>query len=410
VNLISSDIGRPITDFSPRVRDGRLVADARQVLSTLTPARQEVHSEDGREYLREIMPYRTGEGQAEGVVVTYTNVTERRAAEHEQAHLAAIVESSEDAIISKDLKGVIQTWNEAAEEMFGYTAAEAVGRSITLIVPEDRRQVEVEILERIGRGESIEHFETERVTKGGKRLPVSLTISPVRGPSGDVIGASKIARDISDRRAADLHQGMLVAELDHRVKNTLAVVLSLASEMLAQSGSLEEFGPAFEGRIRAMGKAHTILSRTRWRGGSLRELVAQVTAPVCGERCSIHGEDVLLPPNVATGMAMVVQELATNAAKYGALREAGGQVRVSWRLTERGPKTGLEWSWEESGGPPVRPPLKQGFGCQLIRMEVEQDMQGKVDIEFRPGGLRCTVSVNWKSQEDVSERGESGRR
>ena len=138
-----------------------------------------------------------------GAVLVFRDVTERRRAEEAQARLAAIVESSDDAIVSKTLDGVIRSWNAGAERLFGYTAAEAVGRPITLIIPPERLDEERAILERLRRGERVEHFETVRVAKDGRRLDISLTVSPVRDGDGRVIGASKVARDITERKRAE---------------------------------------------------------------------------------------------------------------------------------------------------------------------------------------------------------------
>ena len=156
-------------------------------------------------------------------------VAERRRAEEAQARLAAIVESSQDAIISKTLQGVIQTWNAGAERLFGYRAEEAVGRSITLIIPRDRHSEETEILARIARGERIEHYETIRVSKDGREIEISLTISPVRDADGNIIGASKVARDITERRQAlqalkdaDRRKDEFLALLAHELRNPLA--------------------------------------------------------------------------------------------------------------------------------------------------------------------------------------------
>ena len=136
-------------------------------------------------------------------MLVFRDVTERRRAEEAQARLAAIVESSDDAIVSKTLDGVIRSWNAGAERIFGYTAAEAVGRPITLIIPPDRQDEEPAILARLRRGERVDHFETVRVAKDGRRLDISLTISPVRDSDGQIIGASKVARDITERKRAD---------------------------------------------------------------------------------------------------------------------------------------------------------------------------------------------------------------
>src|SRR4028119_1529088 len=156
-------------------------------------------------------PFLDDAGLAKGAVLVFRDVTERRGFEEAQARLAAIVESSVDAIVSKTLDGIIRTWNAGAERLFGYTAEEEVGRSITVIIPPDRLHEETEILARLSRGERIEHYETVRRAKDGRLIDISLTISPTRDPEGKIIGAAKIARDITERRRAEEAQARLAA-------------------------------------------------------------------------------------------------------------------------------------------------------------------------------------------------------
>ena len=148
-------------------------------------------------------PIRDESGRPLGAVLVFRDVTERRSTDRFRTLLAAIVEASEDAIVSKTLNGTIQSWNAAAERLFGYTAAEAVGRPITLIIPQERQDEERTILERLGRGERIKHFETIRVAKDGRRIDISLTVSPLLDDEGHVIGASKVARDITEKKRVE---------------------------------------------------------------------------------------------------------------------------------------------------------------------------------------------------------------
>src|ERR1051325_11547270 len=155
-------------------------------------------------------PIRSG-GKLLGAVLVFRDITERRRAEQERALLAGIVDSSEDAIISKSLEGIVTSWNNSAERMFGWRADEAIGKSIIVIIPPELQDEETMILGRLRQGQRIEHFETVRVTKDGQRLNISLTVSPVRNKNGQIIGASKIARDITDRVRAEAERAMLLA-------------------------------------------------------------------------------------------------------------------------------------------------------------------------------------------------------
>ena len=325
--------------------------------------------------------------------VTDKKLVEDRLREQEQ-RLASIVESSEDAIISKDLHGMLVTWNEAAEQLFGYTAEEAIGRSVTMLIPEDRQNEEPEILNRIRRGERIAHYETIRRRKDGSLIDISLTVSPIKDDMGHVIGASKIARDISERKHAEQQRELLLAELSHRVKNTLATVLSIAQQTFSKGGSLENVRDAFTGRIRALGRTHTRLSETSWVGVSLRSLVIDELAPYAGEDGASHvrlsGTEVELDSKRAVMLGMAFHELATNAAKHGALSRPSGEVKVTWTIE---PGQRLVIRWMEHGGPPVVAPKRNGFGTFLLQRVLPADLGATLVPEYKESGLQCTIIV-----------------
>src|SRR5262249_37284057 len=184
-NLIATDLGRPVSDIMPRFSDPNLLDDAQQVLQQLAPREKELSTADGSWWVRRIMPYRTLDNRINGVVITFVDVTERKkAADVLVRRLAAIVESSADAIFSKDLDGTIRTWNRGAERLYGYTHEEAVGRSVETLIAADRAEEFGTIMTRLRRGENIEQLVTERVRKDGQRFPVALTISPVSDGTG----------------------------------------------------------------------------------------------------------------------------------------------------------------------------------------------------------------------------------
>lgn len=172
------------------------------------------------------------------------------------AFLAAIVESSDDAIVSKSLDGIITTWNLSAERLFGYTAAEAVGRPITILIPEDRSDEEPAIIARMKAGERVEHFETVRRRKDGTLIDISLTISPIRQSDGKIIGASKIARDISERKRITEHQNMLLREMHHRVKNLFAITGSIITLAARTAHTPEELAEGMKNRLISLSHAH----------------------------------------------------------------------------------------------------------------------------------------------------------
>ena len=239
--------------------------------------------------------------------------------------MASIVDSSDDAIVSKNLDGIITSWNRGAERVFGYAAEEAIGQPITIVIPKDRQDEERTILTRIRRGERIDHFETVRQRKDGSLILVSLTVSPVKSANGEVVGASKIARDITAQKRSQEQIAILAREAEHRSKNLLANVI--ATVQLSQSDTPEGLKKAIEGRIQALANVHSLFVQTRWIGAELSTIATQELAPYGKgeERAQIQGPQVLLAPDIAQSIAVILHELATNAAKYGALSVAEGQ-------------------------------------------------------------------------------------
>ena len=303
--------------------------------------------------------------------------------------LAAIVDSSDDAIIGKDLDGIIMSWNSGARRIFGYEAEEVIGKPVTILIPPDRHDEEPGILARIRAGERVEHYETVRRRKDGALLDISLTVSPVRDDAGNIIGASKIARDITNRKKLEKHRELLMAELSHRVKNTLAIVLSIERLTFARlaDGAANR---AFRARIHALAQAHARLAESKWLGVSLQRLIEDELAPYAQSGNTIlSGPPVSLSPHCAVNMALAIHELATNAAKHGALSSPQGRVTVSWEREQ----DGVRMIWREEGGPPVAPPGRAGFGRLLLEQALHQELNSHVSMEFRPEGLKCTILI-----------------
>lgn len=175
-----------------------------------------------------------------------------------RAQLAAIVEGSDDAILTKDLNGIIKSWNRGAENLFGYTADEAIGRPVTMLIPLERHDEERDILGRIRRGERVHHYETIRRCKDGRHVDISLTVSPIRDATGEIVGASKVARDISEWRRAQEQQHLLLKEMQHRVKNIFALAGSLISLSAPRAKSPKELADMTRARLNALARAHTL--------------------------------------------------------------------------------------------------------------------------------------------------------
>jgi PAS domain S-box-containing protein len=315
--------------------------------------------------------------------------------------LAAIVASSDDAICSKTLDGVITSWNHSAERLFGYTAAEAVGRHVAMLAAPGREEEMPRILAQIRRGEKIDHYDTVRRRKDGSLIEISLTVSPIRDSAGRIVGASKIARDISERKRWESRQELLLRELNHRVKNTLAVVQSVARNSARPGIGIDQFIEVFEGRLGAMAAAHDQLVAGNWESAILDDLVRGAL----GAHAAEPGMRLLLPPVhlnplIASNLALAVHELASNAAKYGALSTPAGRVTLEGSVVNGD----LRLVWREQGGPEVRAPNHRGFGTALLAEVLTRQHGARVSLDWRREGLVCTLVLPLAGTGDCSDK------
>jgi PAS domain S-box-containing protein len=309
----------------------------------------------------------------------------------ERMWLASIVEFCQDAILSTNLDRIITSWNKGAERLFGYLAEEAVGQPVAILIPPERQHEEYEIFSRIWGGDRVDHYETVRRRKDGTLIDVSLTISPIRGAGGEVVGGSGIVRDISEHKRSEVQIAALSREAEHRAKNLLANVKAMVR--LSRSDTPEGLKKAIEGRIDALANVHSLFAQSRWTGAELGSLVKQELSPYSRDgkmHTKIDGPTAMLKPDLAQAIAVAVHELATNAAKYGALSVAEGQVRVEWSRAGDGR---LVLRWTETGGPPVNPPTRKGFGTSVLETMIRDGMKGQVQLDWHPEGLACEIAV-----------------
>jgi len=322
-------------------------------------------------------------GELIGGVNMLVDLSDRKSSEESARRLAAIVQSSDDAIVSKDLSGIISSWNAGATRLFGFSADEVIGKSIMVIIPPERANEEQSILARLRRGERIDHFETVRRRKDGKLIDVSLTVSPIHGANGRVIGASKIARDITERKHAQEQQRLLLGEIMHRVKNTLATVQAIATRTLRRAPAEER--DAFTARLHALSKAHDLLTSDTWDRAPMRGVVAAALSPFQQGRFAVTGPNVPLNASKVLHLTLALHELATNATKYGALSNAAGRVVLSWHTADG---ECLKVRWQETGGPAVSSPGDKGFGSLLIEHTFDA-----VRFAYAPQGLCCEFAL-----------------
>lgn len=408
-HLRDSDRGRPVTDIVTRLIDADFRSDVKKVLRTLAVVEHEMRLADGSIFLMRIIPYRAVDNVIDGVVITFMDISARKRHEEASARLAAIVDSSEDAIIGHSLDGLVASWNAGAEKIFGFTAGEAVGKPLSILLSGEQQDVVPGILEALKRGERIEHFEIDRVRKDGERIDVSLTISPVKDGSGHMVSASTIAREFTQRKLVEDHKSMLIAELDHRIKNTLAIVTSLIAQTLKATDSPEAFVESIQGRIQALSRVHYLLTQSHRDRAELRDVVRGELEPYGkhGENIVTGGEeDVILMPKATQTLAMALHELATNATKYGALSTPKGRIEVTWRVLNTPGERRVSLKWVESGGPRVFQPSRRGFGSGLIERAVAYELGAHVSRDFHPEGVRCTIEFSLTEKTGYVQEGD----
>jgi two-component system CheB/CheR fusion protein len=207
--------------------------------------------------------------------------------------------------------------------------------------------------------------------------------------------------DITQQKLAAQHVDLMLDELNHRVKNTLATVQAIAIQTMARSPDMEAFRTAFGARLLALSSTHNLLAHDAWTGARLRDIVANELAPYLREgeagdeaaRAHLAGGEVLLSPKQALALSMAIHELATNASKYGALSGASGEVTVRWRVEDQQGRPWLSLVWTESGGPPVAPPSHRGFGTRLITDGLAFELDGTASLEYKETGVSCVINV-----------------
>jgi len=323
-----------------------------------------------------------------GLVV---DITDRKRAEETNALHASTVLSSMDAIFSIDPDTIIKTWNGGAERLYGYSAAEAIGRSLRLICPDELNEEQSGLYAQTMAGRPV-LLETVRRHKDGHLIPVGISGSPIFAADGRVMGVAAVHRDMTENREFKEHLGFTLRELSHRTKNLLAVVQGLARMMARRSGDIEDFEVRFRGCIQALAYSHDLLVQHDWQGATLEELLRVQLAPFGGidsQKIAVQGPEITLTPSAMQSLGLVVHELATNATKHGALSSPAGSVSIRWA---RDPTGGAEVVWQEQDGPPVSQPTHKGFG-QVVFERIGASLDGSITTEFHPEGFVCTITI-----------------
>ena len=332
-------------------------------------------------------------GEPERMLAYAFDVTQRKTAEHANAMLAAVVNSSTDAILSVDGGGSITSWNAGAEALFGLSATESVGQPLAAVFSDTPPEERETYRRRIAEGEPHE-FETRQQRRDRPPVDVWVTSAPIRDRGGRIMGASLFVRDMSAHRQREDHVRFLMRELTHRSKNLLAVIQAMARQSLAKDIAPEEFVRRFSSRLAGLAGSHDLLSSVQYKGVSLTDLISSQLnhyEDLFGSRIVLNGEDLTVRPEAAQNIGVALHELSTNAAKYGALSNEAGVVTITWALG--GDPVLFDLDWRESGGPPVVEPTRRGFGSIVMNRIAGQAMSGRSGIRFDPDGVHWTLSV-----------------
>lgn len=398
-------IGKPVREAFPEVEGqgffemldgvfttGELVEGRSRPIQLLRGGRQE------QRYLDFIyQPIVDELGAVNGIFVEGYDVTDRVVGEMEladrEAEFRALADNMSQFAWMTDAGGLAYWFNKRWLDYTGRSLADTKGWDWReSIHPDHADAVLAKIKMNFMSGEPWEDTFPLRSREGNYRWFLSRAL-PIRGGKGEIIRWFGTNTDITDRLKADEQRVLLINELNHRVKNTLATVQSLAMQTMRNTERTTDARSLFESRLMALSRTHDVLTVESWEGAQLREVARRAMEPFASKdgRVSIKGPDVWLTPKQALAISMALHELATNAAKYGALSNDAGKVRIRWIIAQFNDSGAIELTWTEEGGPPVCEPTRKGFGTRLIQRNLAHDLGGEATIEYRPQGVVSVI-------------------
>lgn len=394
-NLLEQDIGRPIEHITARFHYPDLIEEIRSVLNGSGVSEHEIAVED-RAFLLRILPYQVGADTA-GVVLALIDITPRKHIENalraSEIRLSTIIETAVDAIITVDEKGIVQSFNPSAEKIFGYRSDEMIGKNVAMLMPEPIRSAhdgDIASYLTTGVGKVINTGrEVEGCHKDRSRIALDLALTEWSLEGRRYF--TGIMRDISARKERERHIRLIMRELSHRTKNVLAVVQAMAWQTSRTSVNAEEFQDRLSQRVDGLSRSIDLLVRREWEGVDIEELIHDQLAPFFDEkyaRLQLTGPPLVLKPNGAQDLGLVLHELATNASKYGALSSPTGRVLITWSVVIASTAAAVfKMTWKEEDGPPVVPPARTGFGYTVIKDMMAKAHTAEISMDFAPKGL-----------------------
>lgn len=366
---------------------------------------------DERRYLRpdgvtvwvtaSVAPVLDEAGRPQSAVAVIQDITERKRAEAElrrsDATLRLIADNVEAVFWIEDLTARRKIYVSPRYELLWGRPAERLYQNaedwLNSIHPEDRQRTEAAFRRGMTAGHYDEIFRVV-LPNGGIRW-IRDRGWTVPDPTGETRRAVGIAEDVTEHHTAEELQRTLIAELNHRVRNTLAVVQAIAHQTIRQSPSMDAFAESFIGRVQALADVHSLLTHTQWRSADLKTILESALRPYDAGRTEFDGPDLELPPRLALAFALVFHELATNAAKHGALSNPKGYIVIRWNLEPADGARRFHLDWTERDGPKIERPGPPRFGTSLIQGTIRYELKGTLDLNFDPRGLHCTMSVPW---------------
>ncbi|HUO92303.1 MAG TPA: chemotaxis protein CheB [Rhizomicrobium sp.] len=399
------DRGRLLSDVVSRADEKLVDALVRKVLETGAPHEEELAIEGGERYMLRVLPYSDAQKAMDGVILVFSDVTKVRQTQAELAHNMALARQRTDEIetlyktapVGMALVDRNQRFlkiNKHFADLTGHAVEDHIGRTLREIAPTLSERMERPVEEVFENERPVDNVEATVSVNGGVLQDFLIDYYPYQ-EDGRTIAVGIVIKDISELRRLERELRRLMGELQHRVKNTLATVASIVNQTVATKGDRVELVDTLKKRIGALAATHSLLTQRDWRDASLGDIIRTEFGPYDRfDRISISGPDVRLPPKHALTLTLTLHELATNAAKYGALAAPNGKLAVDWEVREDGVEKRLTIQWREtSASKKAGAAHHEGFGTRLIKNAVVHDLGGRVEHQLASDGLQCNISV-----------------